>query len=58
MSLFKSLLPEIMFISGALTITIGMFSLMGWQYGLIFIGGTILVAAAYLSDVINTEAIK
>lgn len=52
----KTLLPEIMFMTAALTITIGMASLMGWQYGLIFIGATTLVATAYLSNLMNTEA--
>lgn len=46
----KWLAPEIMFVIAATLITIGFFSLAGWQYGFIFGGGCLLVVAALIDN--------
>lgn len=49
----KFLMPEILFIIGTVSATIGFFFMAGWEYALIFGGAVFLVAAGYVSSVLQ-----
>lgn len=55
MNLFKSLLAEIAVCSGVLFITIGLLFFATWEIALIFFGGFLMIAGAYISNTMNME---
>lgn len=55
MKTFKSILPEITFITGVTIALIGMWSFMGWQIALIFGGAVLILVSNYLIEVISVE---
>lgn len=56
MKLFKSLLPEVMFLSGVSLSLIGLLSFTNLAVASIFAGASLLVVAVYLTNVMNVEA--
>lgn len=55
MKLLQALIPEILVVSSVLMASIAMLVLMGWPYALIFFSAFLLVASAYVNNVMQTE---
>jgi len=55
MKLFLSILPELAFLSGVLSVLTGMILFMNWQIALIFGGAVLILAANYLNEIMNVE---
>lgn len=55
MNLVKDLLAEITVCSGVLFITIGLLFFATWEIALIFFGGFLMIAGAYISNTMNME---
>lgn len=54
-SLLKSLLAEITACTGVFLITIGLLFFTTWEIALIFFGGFLMIAGAYISNTMNME---
>lgn len=55
MNIFKSLLPEITFLTGVTCVIVGMLVFMGWQVALLFTGAVLIIISNYLFDVCSVE---
>lgn len=55
MILIKSLLPEITFLTGTVAAIIGLWSFTNWQITLIFAGGVLILASAYINEIMSLE---
>lgn len=53
MNAFKSVLPEITFVTGCISVIIGMILFMNWQVALIFGGAVLILVSNYLHEVMS-----
>ncbi|KKK34708.1 hypothetical protein WN59_06665 [Salinicoccus sediminis] len=55
MKLFLSILPELTFLTGTLSVITGMILFMNWQIALIFGGAVLILVANYLNEIMSVE---
>lgn len=55
METLKSIIPEIIFVTGVAMVVIVMWSLMGWQYALFFTGAVLILVSAYVNELMSVS---
>ena len=55
MNLIKSLIPELMYLTGAVIVFITMWNIMSFTYAMFFLGAMLFIVAGYLDSVMRAE---
>lgn len=55
MKLFKAIIPEITFFTGAVIVFFSMWSIMSFAHAMFFFGAFMFIAAGFLSSVMKIE---
>lgn len=55
MKLLKSLIPELMYLTGAVIVFITMWNIMSFTYAMFFLGAMLFIVAGYLDSVMRAE---
>lgn len=55
MQIFKTLLPEFIYLIGAALVTVGIWSVMGAGIAILFIGAVMIIASNFVIDTMEFE---
>ncbi|WP_213810772.1 hypothetical protein [Jeotgalicoccus sp. WY2] len=55
MNLIKSLIPELVYCTGAVIVFITMWNIMSFVYAMFFLGALLFIVAGYLDSVMRSE---